>query len=161
MKTLGAGAEGAYDKLDLLLGFQAAGAGSAMVLWLLAGGLLLLVLRQIPWQVPLGFLGGVALCAWIVGLAAPGLTASPLFQILAGGTVMAAFFLAPESTTSPVNPWPMLIYGLLAGCLLVLIRAFSSHVDGVVFAVLLANLASPLLDRFTPRIVGLEVPSDA
>ncbi len=115
--------------MDLLLGHQAAGAGGGMVLWLLVGGLALIALREIPWQVPAGFVLGVVICAWLVELASPGRTASPLFQLLAGNTVLAAFFLAPEHTNSPVNPWPMLVYGLLGGVLMVLIRAFAVDID--------------------------------
>ena len=155
VKTLGASAEFAYDKLDLLYGRQVAGLGGGMVLWLLLGGLLLLVLREIPWQVPTAFLVGVAVSAWLVEIVAPGRTASPLFQLLAGNTVLAAFFLASEHTNSPVNPLPMLLYGLLGGVLLVLIRAFSTHFDGAIFAVLLINICAPLLDRLTPRVAGL------
>jgi H+/Na+-translocating ferredoxin:NAD+ oxidoreductase subunit D len=113
------------------------------------------VLREIPWQVPLSFLVGVYVCAWLLEMVAPGRTASPLFQMLAGNTILAAFFLAPEHTNSPVNFWPMIIYGLLGGVLLVLIRAFSTHIDGTIFAILLINLCAPLLDRMTPRLVGL------
>lgn len=161
VKTLGAGAETAFDKMDLLTGFQVGGAGNAMVLWLVIGGLLLILVRQTPWQIPVGFLAGVAACAWLLGLADAGRTASPLFQLLAGSTAFTAFFLMADHTTSPVNPWPMLIYGLLGGVLLVLIRAYSSHVDGAIFAVLLVNLCSPLLDRIAPAIKGLEVDKDA
>jgi electron transport complex protein RnfD len=155
VKTLGSVAEQSYDKLDLLFGRQVAGLGGGLVLWLLLGGLLLLLLREIPWQVPVAFLVGVAVGAWLLGLAAPGRVASPLFQLLAGNTVLAAFFLASEHTNSPVNRWPMVIYGLLGGLLLVLIRTFSTHVDGAIFAVLLINLCAPLLDRLTPRVAGL------
>jgi len=161
VKGIGAGAEAYIDRTDLLLGTQAAGIFSGMVIWLLLGGLLLLILRQISWRIPLAFLVGVLACSWILELLAPGRGASPLFQILAGGTVLAAFFLMPEHTTSPVNRRPMLIYGLMGGILLVLIRTFSSHVDGVIFTVLLMNLFSPLLDRLTPKIRGLEVSRNA
>ncbi len=156
VKTLGAEAMASYDQLDLLLGHQVAGTGAGMVLWLALGGLLLLVTREIPWQVPLGFLAGVMLCAWLLEWTAPGRTGSPVFQLLAGNTMLAAFFLAPEHTNSPVNRWPMLFYGLLGGILLVLIRAFSIHIDGAVFAVLLINLCAPLLDRVVPRVAGLK-----
>jgi electron transport complex protein RnfD len=160
VKTMGAGAEATFGMMDLLMGRQAAGAGGGMVLWLLLGGLLLLALHEIPWQVPLGFLAGVLISAWLLELVAPGRVASPLFQVLAGNTVLAAIFLAPEHTNSPVNPWPMLIYGLLGGLLLVLIRAFSVHIDGVIFAVLLINLCAPLLDRMAPRVRGLAEEGD-
>ena len=161
IKTLGTSAEAAFDKMDLLTGLQVGGVGNAMVLWLLLGGLFLVLIRQTPWQIPLGFVVGVVACAWLLEAAAPGRTATPLFQLLAGSTALTAFFLIPEHTTSPVNPWPMLIYGLMGGVLMVLIRAFSSHIDGAIFAVLLVNLCSPLLDRIAPRVVGLEVRKNA
>jgi electron transport complex protein RnfD len=162
VKTLGVGAEASFDRMDLLLGHQVAGAGGGMVIWLAIGGLIMVLVREIPWQVPLGFLAGVLGCAWLLQWTAPGLTATPVFQLLAGNTVLAAFFLAPEHTNSPVNPWPMLLYGLLGGILLVLVRAFSIHIDGAIFAVLLINLCAPLLDRLAPRVIGLnEEDSDA
>ena len=77
------------------------------------------------------------------------------------GELVLAFFLLGESTTSPVNPWPMLLYGLLGGVLLVLIRQFSGHAEGAVFAALLVNLVNPLLDRIVPRVRGLEEVSRA
>ncbi len=156
VKTLGAEAASSFAPLDLLLGQQVAGVGNGLVLWLLLGGLMLVLVRQVPWQIPLGFLAGVLGCAWVLDLAAPGTTAPPLFQLLAGSTVLTAFFLAPEQSTSPVNLWPMLLYGLLGGVLLVLMRAFSSHYDGAIFTILLMNICSPLLDRITPRIPGLK-----
>ena len=161
VKTLGSSAEAQYNLMDLLLGHQVGGVGNAMVLWLLIGGLFLLLTRQIPWQIPLGSLLGVVACAAILKLAAGDSAASPVFHLLTGSTVLMAFFLAPEHTTSPVNPWPMFLYGLMTGALLVLIRTFSSHTDGVIFAILLANICSPLLDRMTPPVVGQEVPANA
>ncbi|MDH4158138.1 MAG: RnfABCDGE type electron transport complex subunit D, partial [candidate division Zixibacteria bacterium] len=86
---------------------------------------------------------------------------SPPFYLLAGGTVFAAFFLATEYTTSPVNRIPMLIYGFLGGVLLILIRAFSAYTDGIVFTVLLINLCSPLLDRIRPRVYGVKAVQNA
>ncbi len=157
VKTLGVGAESQYNFLDLLLGKQIGGVGNAMVLWLLIGGLCLVVARQVPWQIPLSCLVGVVVTALLLQWLAGDRAATPLFHLLAGSTILLAFFLAPEHTTSPVNPWPMILYGLLIGSLLVLIRTFSSHTDGVIFAVLLANISSPLMDRMTPPVVGLEV----
>ena len=84
------------------------------------------------------------------------LTVESIAWISERKTVLAAFFLASEHTNSPVNPWPMLIYGLMGGVLLVLIRAFSTHVDGAIFAVLLINLCAPLMDRLVPGVAGLD-----
>jgi len=161
VKSVGATAEGLYDRMDLLLGQQAGGTGNAMVLWLLLGALFLMLVRQLSWRVPAGFVAGVLLCAWLLDLAAPGRGASPTFHLLAGGTVLAGFFLLPELGTAPVNPLPMLLYGLLGGVLLVLVRTFSMHSDGVIYCVLLTNLCGPLLDRIVPRVTGLEVKTHA
>jgi electron transport complex protein RnfD len=141
---------------DLLVGKQAAGIGNGLVLFLLIGGLFLLLIREISWQIPAGFIAGNALIALILGATNPEQFASPMFYLLSGGAVYAAFFLATDHTTSPVNPVPMLIYGFLGGALLMTIRAFSNFTDGVVFAILLVNMCTPLLDRMTPKVRGLE-----
>ncbi|MBD3220494.1 hypothetical protein GF314_04560 [bacterium] len=161
LKTQGLSAELAYEPMDLLLGQQAAGLGSGMVLWLALGGLFLVLVRVVPWQIPLGSIVGVVVGALLIRVMAPAQAVSPQFHLLAGSTVLMSFFLLGESTTSPVNRWPMLIYGLLAGLLLVLIRTFSSHTEAAIFAVLLVNLANPLLDRMTPGVRGVEVIGDA
>ena len=157
VKTLGGNVEHAFYWQDLLLGRQVAGIGNALVLYLLLGGLFLLVIRQIPWHIPVAFIIGNLVMAGILYLMSPGQFATPPFYLLSGGAVFAAFFLATEYTTSPVNPLPMFIYGFLGGVLLMLIRAYSIHADGVVFAILLINLSNTLLDRITPQIRGIEV----
>jgi electron transport complex protein RnfD len=156
VKTIGGSAEQAFYWQDLLLGKQVAGIGNALVLYLLLGGLFLIVIRQIPWHIPVAFIIGNLLMAKILYLVDPGQFASPTFYLLSGGTIFAAFFLATEYTTSPVNPVPMLIYGFLGGALLMIIRAFSIYPDGVAFTILLINLCNPLLDRITPKVYGVE-----
>ncbi len=155
-RALGSNAESLFTWQDLLVGKQAAGIGNGLVLFLLAGGLFLLVIREISWQIPAGFIAGNLLMAGALGAMSPDQFASPMFYLLSGGTVFAAFFLATDHSTSPVNPIPMLIYGFAGGALLMIIRGFSNHVDGVVFAILLVNLCTPLLDRITPKVRGLE-----
>jgi len=93
----------------------------------------------------------------ILQLIDPELSASPLFHLLSASTLLGAFFLATETTTSPVNPIPMLIYGFFGGALLVLLRSFSDHIDGIAFTILIINFMAPLLDRITPRICGMEL----
>jgi len=161
VKTIGGSAEQLYHWQDLLLGKQVAGVGNGMVLYLLIGGLFLLLLRRITWHIPVSFLIGTLVMGEILYLSNPDQFTSPLFYLLSGGTIFAAFFLVTDYTTSPVNPIPMLIYGFLGGVLLILIRAFSNYYDGIVFAVLLVNLCNPLLDRMTPRVRGIEETSYA
>ncbi len=161
VKTLGASAEQLFHWHDLLFGKQVAGIGNGMVIYLLAGGLFLLAVRQITWHIPIGFLAGTFFTAWLFHAMNPAQFASPVFHLLAGSTVFGAFFLATDHTTSPVNRIPMVLYGLLGGILLVLIRSFSIYTDGIVFTILLVNLAHPLLDRIVPKVYGMEVAKNA
>ncbi len=160
-RTIGSSAEEMFSLRDLFFGYQVAGIANAMVIYLLIGGFFLILLRQITWHIPVAFLLGTYTMALIFHTMEPAQYASPLFFVLTGGTVFAAFFLATESTTSPVNPIPMFIYGFLGGLLLVLIRTFSSYNDGVVFVILLINLCNPLIDRWTPKPYGIKEISNA
>jgi electron transport complex protein RnfD len=80
--------------------------------------------------------------------------AGPIFHIVTGYTLIGAFFLATEDSSSPVNFIPMLIYGILAGFLTVLIRNMGAFFDGTVFAILMLNVANPLIDKIRPRAMG-------
>lgn len=154
VKSMGASAESQYHWFDLLVGRQVAGTADGMVLFILLGGVLLLAMREIQWQLPLGFILGLLTTATVLHAANPEAIASPMFYLLSGGTLFMAFFLITDHTTSPVNKLPLFLYGILAGVLLMLIRGYSNHVDGIVFAVLLANLCFPLLDMIKPKVKG-------
>lgn len=155
-KSVGASAESHYHWLDMLLGRQIAGTGEAMVLFILIGGLFLILIREIQWQVVAGFIIGLVITASLMHLSDPQTFASPLFYLLSGGTLFMGIFLITDHTTSPVNRFSMFCYGILAGVLLMLIRGYSQHADGIVYAVLLANLCSPLLDMIRPKTKGAE-----
>lgn len=121
----------------------------------LVGGLYLLRRRLIAWQIPLGVLLGLtlpALAAWII---APAQFADPLFHLFAGGAMLGAFFVATDPVSAATTPLGRLYYGLGIGILIWVIRCWGGYPDGVAFAVLLMNLAAPLLDRLCrPRIEG-------
>ena len=161
VKTIGSGAESFFNIQDLLIGQQVGGIGNAMVIWLLLGGLILILSRQITWHIPMSFLCGVALIAFLLHSTYPNNFATVQFQLLSGSTVFAAFLLATDHTTSPVNKIPMLLYGFFGGMILVLIRSFSIFYDGAVFTILLINLCNPLIDRITPKVYGVEVKHNA
>lgn len=154
LKSMGAAAETHYHWLDLLLGRQVAGTAAGMVLFILIGGLFLFLLREIQWQAPVGFIIGLLGTATLLHISDPQAFASPIFYLLSGGTLFMGLFLLTDHTTSPVNKIPLFLYGVLAGILLILIRGYSKHVDGIVFAVLLANLCSPLIDMIKPKVKG-------
>jgi len=154
LKSLGASAESQYHWYDLLFGRQVSGTADGMVFFILIGGIILLAMREIQWQLPVGFLLGLLGTATLLHTLNPEVFASPMFYLLSGGTLFMGLFLITDHTTSPVNKLPLFLYGILAGVLLILIRGYSKHVDGIVFAVLLANLCFPLLDMIKPKVKG-------
>jgi Na+-translocating ferredoxin:NAD+ oxidoreductase subunit D len=139
---------------DLLMGRQIGGIGSTFGLGLMLGGIYLVLRGVIRWEIPLSFLAGVCATAFIFHLVNPAKFAPPLFHLLAGYTLIGAFFLATEDSSSPVNFWPMLIYGATIGSIVVFIRNIGAFAEGLVFAVLVGNLIQPLLDKIRPRALG-------
>ncbi len=81
--------------------------------------------------------------------------ASPWFHLFSGGTMLGAFFIATDPVTSSTTPRGKIFYGCLIGIIIYAIRAWGAYPDGVAFAVLIANAAVPLIDRYTrPKILG-------
>lgn len=139
---------------SLLLGQNLGALGASQVLLIAAGGIYLLVTQQLRWFIPLSFLAGVYLTGLIFNMVDPSLHASPVFHLLSGSTMLAAFFLMPYPSSSPVWKIPMFIYGFLGGALLIIIRTYGIYPDGACFAVLLASLCTPLLDLIQPKPFG-------
>jgi H+/Na+-translocating ferredoxin:NAD+ oxidoreductase subunit D len=154
LKALGPAAIHNLSLIDLLLGKQVGGLGSTCGLALLLGGLYLILRGFIRWEISLSFLFGVFITALLFNMADPTRFASPLFHLFTGYTMIGAFFLATETSSSPVHFIPMLIYGTLGGMMTVLIRNIGVYVDGVVFAILVINLVNPLIDKIRPKAFG-------
>jgi len=140
--------------IDLLLGKQAGGIGTTCGIGLMLGGAYLIYYGVIRWEISISFIVGVMITAHLFNAADPTKYACPGFHLLSGYTLIGAFFLVTDDASSPVNFIPMLIYGAGAGVLTVLIRNIGAYVDGVVFAILLMNLANPLIDRLRPKPLG-------
>ena len=153
-KAFGAEAALRFAPLDLLLGRQAGAIGAPFGLWLIAGGLYLVVRGIVRWQVPAAFVVGVLITAAAFNIADPARYAGPAFHLLTGYTLIGAFFLATEDSSSPVNFWPMLIYGFCGGLMTVLIRNIGAYPDGVLYAILVINMINPLVDKIRPRALG-------
>lgn len=156
VKQMGTSALSNYSLKGLFMGQQSGGIGSTFGLGLIVGGLYLILRGHIRWEISLSFLAGVFVTAYFFNIADPGKYAPPMFHILTGYSLIGAFFLLTEDSSSPVNFIPMLIYGATAGFLTVLIRNIGAFVDGAVFAILLANVANPLLDKLRPKALGKE-----
>ena len=115
----------------------------------LAGGVYMLAIGVVHWRIPAAVLLGIALpaTAFYDGGSSASL-GSPLFHWFAGATMLAAFFIATDPVTAPRSAVHQWLFGLGIGALVFAIRAEGSYPDGVAFAVLLGNLATPLFDRF-------------
>ncbi len=117
------------------------------------GGLVLCSSGYVRWQIPLGVLLGVSLSTLLFGDALQG---GILEQLFTGHLVLMAFFIATDTTSSPANRLAAFLHGLILGVLVMLIRAYGVWADAVPFAVVLANVLNPLLDRIRPKVVRLE-----
>ncbi|PLX86952.1 MAG: electron transporter RnfD [Desulfuromonas sp.] len=138
-----------------LTGNMAGSLGEVSALALLLGGLFLLFKKIITWHTPVSFLATVIIVGGIFWLVDPTKYPSPLFHLLTGGLMLGVFFMATDMVTSPVTGKGMLIFGFGCGLITVLIRLFGGYPEGVSFAILLMNAATPLIDRFTrPTIYG-------
>ena len=134
--------------VDLLVGRIPGTIGEVCKVAILLGLVYLLVRRTITWHIPVVMVGTFALCAWAFGL-------DPLASVLSGGVLFGAVFMATDYVTSPMTKWGQVIYAAGAGLIVALIRAFGSYPEGVTYAILLMNIATPLIDRAVrPRIYG-------
>ncbi len=139
---------------DLLMGRQIGGLGATFGLGFIAGGIYLMLRGFIRWEISLTFLVGVYLTALLFNLIDPERFVSPGIHILSGYTLIGAFFLATDDSSSPVNGIPMLLYGITGGIMTVLIRNIGAYIDGVILAILVINLVNPLLDKIRPQALG-------
>jgi len=133
--------------------------GEVSALALLLGAAYLFWKRIITWHVPVTYLGTVVLLGGLFWIINPARYPDPLFHLVTGGLMLGAFFMATDMVTSPVTTKGLLIFGCGCGVLTVLIRLFGGYPEGVSFAILLMNAATPLIDRYTrPRKFGLVAP---
>ena len=139
---------------DLLVGNVPGSVGTTSVLAVLLGGIYLLARRIITWEIPVCFLASAWVFAFIFNTVDPAVYPGPNFMILAGWTMMAAFFLMPDKGTSPVTVPGMIVYGICGGMLAMTMRLWGTYMEGISFAILLMNSLTPLLDRIRPSVIG-------
>ncbi len=130
-------------------------AGEISALALLAGWVYLLVRKVIkPW-ITLSIFATVAVVACIFHMADPAQFTGPLFNLLTGGVILGACFMATDYVTSPMSTWGGVIYGVGIGFIVMMIRYFGSYPEGMSFAILLMNMAVPLINmKFHQRKFG-------
>jgi electron transport complex protein RnfD len=136
------------DYLKLFLGNIGGSLGETSSLLIILGGLYLLYKGYIDWRVPVSYLGSVAILSLILGR-------DPIFNLLSGGLMLGAFFMATDMVTSPISRTGKIIFGIGAGFFTVLIRFFGGYPEGVSFSILLMNAFTPIINRYTvPKIYG-------
>jgi electron transport complex protein RnfD len=126
---------------------------------LILGGIYLLVRKTIPWHIPATVLlsaGVLSLAAWLLR---PEQYASPLLHLFGGGLMIGAFFIATDPVTAPISARGRWIFGVGVGALIMLIRILGEYPEGVMYAVLIMNALSPLIDRFCKGIPAGGLPN--
>ncbi|CAH0538769.1 Electron transport complex protein RnfD [Oscillospiraceae bacterium] len=130
------------DYLTLLLGNHGGCLGETSALALLIGFAYLLIRGVISWHTPVCFVGTVFVMSLILGQDAVG-------QILSGGLMLGAIFMATDYSTTPSTNWGRVLFGIGAGLLTVLIRFYGAYAEGVSFAILFMNILTPYLSKWT------------
>lgn len=130
------------DYLTLLLGNHGGCLGETSALALLIGFAYLLIRGVISWHTPICFVGTVFVMSLILGQDAVG-------QILSGGLMLGAIFMATDYSTTPSTNWGRVLFGIGAGLLTVLIRFYGAYAEGVSFAILFMNILTPYLSKWT------------
>lgn len=140
------------DSMRALANHPAFGSiGARQFEWLnlafLIGGFYLVLLRIVPWILPLSVLLGVAVPALVLyPITDAHSFGTPWFHLFAGGTMLTAFFIATDPVTSPSTKLPQIIFGFFVGSVAFFIRCFGTWADGFAFAILLGNALLPILE---------------
>jgi electron transport complex protein RnfD len=133
---------------SLLFGFQAGNIGETSVVLLLIGSAFLLYRRIIGWKVPLNFIITVAIMSWIFGGQDDYFKGNVIFNLLSGGLVFGAFFIATDHSSSPTTKAGRIIFGVGCGIITSVIRIYGSYYEGVAFAILIMSTLVPVIDKY-------------
>lgn len=136
------------------IGLKAGTIGETSALALIIGFAYLLIKRVVSLKIPAAYLLSFAVLTFLFGKTGLDIRYTG-YQLLTGGLLLGAFFMATDYTTTPATPTGKIIFGIGCGVLTFLIRQFGGYPEGVSFSILLMNLASPLIERFTiPKSFG-------
>jgi electron transport complex protein RnfD len=134
--------------LDLFLGNTGGCLGETCALALLIGGIYLIARRVISPVIPVTYLATAAVFSALLGR-------DPLFDLLSGGLMLGAFFMATDYTTSPLYFWGRVVFAFGCGLITIVIREFGSLPEGVSYSIILMNILTPLIERYIkPRPFG-------
>ena len=143
-----AGLTEVYDLQDMLIGFIGGSLGEVSALLLTIGGVWLIFRKIITWYIPVSYIGTVAVLTFLFPRGNDPMTWM-LYNVLGGGLVLGAFFMATDYVTSPVSHKGQVIFGIGCGLITVFIRYFGSYSEGVCYAILVMNLTVWIIDKHT------------
>ncbi len=140
---------------DLLLGLTNGSAGETCAVLILAGGGYLALRRMMNWRIPVAICATVALLSSVFHWLDAAIYPPAGFMLFSGGLMLGAVFMATDMVASPITALGSVIYGILIGVLITVIRLWGGMPEGVMYAILLANAVSPHIDRLVqPRVYG-------
>jgi electron transport complex protein RnfD len=134
-------------RMDAMFGSVGGCLGETSSLALIFGGVYMLFRKTITYVIPTAVLGSAALFAAICFFISPEKFADPGFHLISGGMLLCAFFIATDPVTAPITKKGMWVFGIGTGLIIMLIRNIGGYPEGVMFAILLMNALTPLIDR--------------
>jgi electron transport complex protein RnfD len=144
------------DFMAVLFG-KSGSLGEVSAVAIIIGGIYMLVRRVINWRIPVFYIGSFAVFAFIFGRNGF-FSASPemiLFELLSGGLMLGAFFMATDYATSPISLNGKILFAIGCGFLTVMIRFYSGYPEGVCYSILIMNIFVPFIDKYVrPRVYG-------
>ena len=145
MDIINNGAKGTLPTLvDMLIGNRAGAIGEGCAIALIVGGIYLLVRRVIKWHTPVIFIATVFVLSLIVKQD----ISLALYEVLGGGVIMAAFFMATDYSTTPINDYGKMVFAFGCGLITVLIRFLGAYPEGISFAILIMNILAPYIEKW-------------
>ena len=139
---------------DAFLGAMGGSLGEVSAAALIFGGIILICCRVITWHIPVSIIATVALFAWIATPEGMDPHVFIGYELLTGGLMLGAFFMATDYVTSPMSAWGKIIFGIGIGFIMMVIRTWGNYPEGMSFAILIMNACVPLLNKIRPQRFG-------
>ena len=128
--------------MDMFLGLRGGCLGETCTAAILLGGIYLISLKLINPITPVAFIGTVAICTFLRG-------GDVLMEIMSGGLMLGAFFMATDYATTPLTTKGKLVFAIGCGLITFIIREFGTYPEGVSYSILVMNILTPQIDKFT------------
>ena len=139
----GATADALPSLIDMLIGNRGGAIGETCAIALILGGIYLIARRVISWHTPVIYIGTVFVLSLIIQQD----VTMALYQVLGGGLIIGAIFMATDYSTSPTNTLGKVVFALGCGVLTVILRVLSNLPEGVSYAILMMNIISPYIEK--------------